>query len=266
MIDDLVAELHQEQIDDDNKKEYCAVQFDSTDDQRKALERSLSDNAAAIADAEEGISTLSAEIKALEDGIKELDKSVAEATEQRKEEHADYKELVANDSAAKEVILFAKNRLNKFYNPKLYKPPTKRELDAEDRIVVDMGGTLAPTAAPGGISGTGITAFAQKKDAPPPPPETYGAYTKKVEGSAGVIAMMDLLIKDLDTELAEAAAEEKDAQADYETMMQESAQKRADDSKSLTDKEHAKAELEAALQEHESEKASLTKELAALAE
>merc|ERR1719420_1052437 len=49
-------------------------------------------------------------------------------------------------------------------------------------------------------------------------------------------------------------------------MMQESAQKRADDSKSLTDKEHAKAELEAALQEHESEKASLTKELAALAE
>merc|ERR1719237_1286432 len=102
-----------------------------------------------------------------------------------------------------------------------------------------MGGTLAPTAAPGGISGTGITALtqvstgSQQKDAPPPPPETYGAYVKKHEGSSSVIAMMDLLVKDLDTEMAE--AEEKDAQQDYEQMMADSAQKRTEDSKSLTD-------------------------------
>merc|ERR1719188_2851604 len=157
MIDELIATLKAEQVDDDNKKEYCAVQFDSTDDKKKTLERSISDTDAAIADTEEGIATLRDEIKALENGIKALDKAVAEATEQRKEEHADFKEMMANDSAAKEVILFAKNRLNKFYNPKLYKPPAKRELDEEDRIVVNEGGTLAPTAAPGGISGTGIT-------------------------------------------------------------------------------------------------------------
>ena len=30
---------------------------------------------------------------------------------------------MAADAAAKELIEFAKNRLNKFYNPKLYKPP-----------------------------------------------------------------------------------------------------------------------------------------------
>merc|ERR1719237_2035063 len=123
-----------------------------------------------------------------------------------------------------------------------------------------MGGTLAPTAAPGGISGTGITALtqvstgSQQKDAPPPPPETYGAYVKKHEGSSSVIAMMDLLVKDLDTEMAEAEAEEKDAQQDYEQMMADSAQKRTEDSKSLTDKQAAKAELETALEEHKSEK------------
>merc|ERR1719498_1722029 len=99
-------------------------------------------------------------MKALEAGIVELDKSVAEATEQRKEENADFTELMASDTAAKDLLGFAKNRLNKFYNPKLYKAPPKRDLSAEDSIVTSMGGTLAPTNPPGGIAGTGIS-FAQ---------------------------------------------------------------------------------------------------------
>merc|ERR1719329_575662 len=68
MIDDLVTELKKEQQDDDNKKEYCDEQFDLADDKKKVEEK----------------------IDALEDGIRALDKSVAEATEQRKEENEDY--------------------------------------------------------------------------------------------------------------------------------------------------------------------------------
>merc|ERR1712003_25502 len=93
-------------------------------------------------------------------GIKALDKSVAEATEQRKEENTEFKDLMASNTAAKDVMAYAKNRLNKFYNPKLYKAPPKRELSEEDRITLNMGGTLAPTAAPGGIAGTGIAVLA----------------------------------------------------------------------------------------------------------
>merc|ERR1712232_1535289 len=159
------------------------------------------------------------------------DKNVAEATEQRKEEHEDYTALMAADVAAKELIGFAKNRLNKFYNPKLYKPPPKRVLSEEDQIVVNMGGTLAPTAAPGGIAGTGISAFVQIKAhksivAPPPPPDTFDGYSKKSGESTGVIAVIDLLIKDLDKEMTEAETQEKDSQADYEAMMADSAEKR----------------------------------------
>merc|ERR1719492_752310 len=95
----------------------------SSDEKKKTLERSVSDLASAIATAEEGIATLKDEIAAVEAGIKALDKSVADATEQRKDQSAEYKELMANDSAARELLLFAKNRLNKFYNPKLYSPP-----------------------------------------------------------------------------------------------------------------------------------------------
>merc|ERR1719387_2477364 len=137
---------------------------------------------------------------------------------------------MTSDAAAKELIGFAKNRMNKFYNPKLYKAPPKRELSAEDRIAVNMGGTMAPTNPPGGIAGTGI-GLAQEAAAPPPPPETFGAYAKKGEESGGVIAMMDGLIAELSKEITEAETEEKNAQADYEKLMSDSAQKRADDSK-----------------------------------
>ncbi len=40
MIGEMVAVLKAEQQDDDDKKEYCAKQFDLADDKQKALERS----------------------------------------------------------------------------------------------------------------------------------------------------------------------------------------------------------------------------------
>merc|ERR1719400_833517 len=101
---------------------------------KKGLERAFSDLETAIDSAKEGIAKLAEEIDALKASIKELDKDVMEATEQRKEENEDFKELMASDTAAKELMKFAKNRLNKFYNPKLYKPPAKTELSKEDQI------------------------------------------------------------------------------------------------------------------------------------
>merc|ERR1740122_40437 len=175
----MVEVLATEQKDDDTKKEYCGAQFDQSDDKKKGLEQKVADADSAIAAAKEGIAALAEEMAALEAGIKDLDKSVAEATEQRKEEHGAYKELMASDSAAKELLGVAKNRLNQFYNPKLFKPAPKRELSAENRIYENMGGDV-PTEAPGGIAGTGVTVFAQVKThttrsnaAPAPPPETW---------------------------------------------------------------------------------------------
>merc|ERR1719272_1451528 len=252
MIDDLVALLGKEQLDDDEKKTWCLAELDTADDKKKALENTISDLEKAIADEEESIATLANEIEALEDGIKALDKQVADATEQRKAEHAEFEENLAANSAAVDLLGFAKNRLNKFYNPKLYKAPPKRELSGEDRIVTSMGGTLAPTAAPGGIAGTGIGLVqahragtdADDAEAPPPPPEADLAYKKKGELGTGVIAMIDLLIGDLEKEITESTVDEKDAQSDYESFMQDSAEKRALDSKAIADKEGSKAVLE----------------------
>merc|ERR1711935_103984 len=267
MIDDMISTLKVEQADDDAKKEYCATAFDQADDKKKGLERAVSDLETAIENAKEDIAKLGEEIDALKAGIKELDKMVTEATEQRKEENEDFKELMASDTAAKELMKFAKNRLNKFYNPKLYKAPPKTELSREDRIVENMSGTAAPTEAPGGIAGTGIAVFAavsshdHQQVAPPPPPETFGAYQRKSEDSMGVMAMIDLLIADLDKEMTEAETAEKDAQADYETAMKDSASKRTKDSKLLSEKETIKADTEADLEAKTEDKAAASAEL-----
>jgi len=241
LIDEMVGTLNQEQLDDEHKKEYCAAQFDLSDDKKKALEKSVSDLGTAITEAKDGIVTLVGEIDALEDGVKALDKSVAEATEQRKEEHEEFTETMSSNAAAKELLGFAKNRLNKFYNPKLYKPPAASLLQ--------------------------ISAHHQnKKDAPPPPPEAPGAYKKKGEESTGVIAMIDTLIRDLDKEMTESETEEKDAQGDYENMMGDSKEKRAADSKSLTGKQSTKAELETSLESNTEDKKSASRELMATEE
>merc|ERR1719213_328960 len=118
-----------------------------------------------------------------------------------------------------------------------------------------MGGTLAPTAAPGGIAGTGI-GLAQVGAAPPPPPEANLAYKKSGEESGGVMAMIDLLVADIDKDNQVMELEEKDAQKDYETFMADSSEKRALDSKATTDKEAAKAETETELQSDKDTKKS----------
>jgi len=237
MIDNMVSTLGAEQRDDNDKKEYCAKQFDFADDKKKGLERSVADTENEIAKQTDSLATLKDEIKSLEDGIKALDKEVAEATEQRKEENQDFTSLMASDAAAKELLGFAKNRMNQFYNPKLAKAAASFVQLAEVRQ--------------------------HQQDAPAPPPATAAAFSKKSEESNGVIAMIDLLIKDLDKELTEAGTAEKDSQADYETAMKDSADKRALDSKTLSDKGAAKASVQADLETNKEEKTATTKELMA---
>merc|ERR1719253_33715 len=101
--------------------------------------------------------------------------------------------------------------------------------------------------------------------APPPPPETFDAYSKQGGESGGVINMLDMMVADLDKEITEIETEEKENQAEYETFMGESAKKRAADAKSIEDKESAKADLEATLIASSEQKGSKTKEAMATA-
>jgi len=232
MIDNLVVDLKAEQGVDDDKRSYCNAEFDKAEDKKKGLDADISDLGKAIEDGEEQIATLAGEIKALTKGIKDLDKSVSEATDARKAEHDDYVETLAANNGAKDLLEFAKNRLNKFYNPKMYKAPPARELAA----MAQLHGAAAP----------------------PPPPAADLSYKKSGEESNGVIAMIDLLIADIDKDNQVGGVEEKEAQKEYEQFMSDASEKRALDSKAITDNESAKAETESDLQSNKDSKGSKT--------
>merc|ERR1719166_577790 len=206
MIDEMVTLLNEEQVEDDVKKAWCEKALDKTEDEQQVLERKVGDLSKAQDDGKDTLTTLSDEIEAFVDGIKKLDKQVAEANEQRHEENKEYKESMAANGAAKKLLELAKDRLAQFYTPKL--------------------------ARGGAASLADVMMHSASLAAPPPPPETWGAYQKKAEESGGVVMMLTIMIRDVDKDMAASKVEENEAQEEYETLIGDSAMKRRRDSKS----------------------------------
>jgi len=219
MVDDLMAVLKREQVNDDEKKGYCTAEFDKYEDMAKGLDLDVSDLGKAIGDGAETVKTVTKELGDLTQGIKDLDGSVAEATQTRKNENADFQSTLAENSAAKELLEMAKNRLNKFYNPKLYK---------------------AAPAEPAFVQTESQRHHHRRQ-------QSVAAATATKE-STGVIAMINILIGDVSKDNQELEMTEKEDQKDYETFMADAKTKRANDAKSITDKEGSKAAAEAAVE------------------
>merc|ERR1719271_1893525 len=272
MIDGMVKVLGEEQKDDDTQKAYCDSEFEKTSKEKEDMEKAIETSTTAIEEMSEESATLADEIASLQKEVKDLDKAVAEATETRKEEHAEFITFQTENGAALQLIEKAKNKLFKFYRPNQYKEAPTKELTEEEKILAASGRSdMIATAAPEMIAGTSIAAmqteplYAQLHQhtaaAPPPPPATWDAYQKKDGKSNGVISLMDMLIKELQDGITEAEHEEKTAQTDYERLMSESQASRATMVESITSKEVAKADLdtktEATKEKKSSEEAQL---------
>merc|ERR1719217_184551 len=78
------------------------------------------------------------------------------------------------------------------------------------------------------------------------PKAPFSAYQKS-EKSAGVIGLMDMMIKEIETDMKDAAYEEKTSQEDYGKLMKESEETRSANSKAIVTKTASKAEVEAKL-------------------
>jgi hypothetical protein len=229
MIESMIGVLTAEQADDTKHKSWCQSELASSADESAANQEKIASLNSNIAESSDEIATTGEDIAALTASIAGLDKDVATSTEQRKEEHAEYLETVQLTEAAISLIGKAKNRLQKFYNPALYKAPPKVELSDEDAIVSKLS-------------------FAQVNmvklsEAPEMPAAAYVQSPK----SGGVMALMDMLAGELKASLGEAEHDEKTAQADYLELMTESQASRAASSKSITDKSAAKADMEGKL-------------------
>jgi len=238
MVDDMVALLGKDQKDDERSKATCEDGFDKAADEQHAAQDKKAQLEASIDEATDAVSTLADELASLAQQIKDLDKTVAEATEQRKEEHADFQSSQQLNQAAGQLLDKAKNRMQKFYNPSLHRAAPQTERSAEQKIL-DAGAFVQVKAH------SDEDSFAS----PPVAPETFSGGVQKSAKSAGVIGLMDMMIKELETDGKDAEYEEKTAQKDYQELMGDSEASRAQDTKSITDKAASKAQNEAALQQ-----------------
>merc|ERR1719324_1493084 len=227
----MVVLLGKQQKEDEKQKAYCEDEFEKSADEEAASKTKLAQTDATLAELTDKIGTLMEEISGLEASIAALDKEVADATEQRKEEHASYVEAMQMSEAAMGLVEKAKNRIQKFYNPTLYKAPPKTEATMEEKIIT---------------AGTFVQ-LRRSDVAPPPAPEMPSGPVQKSAKSAGVIGMMDTIISDLGSDMKDMEYEEKTAQKDYADLMSDSQETRAGDSKALTGKTTTKAEVEASL-------------------
>lgn len=249
MVDEMVAVLGKEQANDEKQKSWCEDEFEKAATEEAASNSKLASLDASIEETTDEITSLGDEIVTLGEEIKALDKAVAEATQQRKQEHSEYLQAMTLAEAAIQLIGKAKNRLQKFYNPSQYKEP------GEDGAVLFQQPSDQEDASQDALSFVQVSAhdsdeFSSAFEfnvAPPPAPETPGAY-KKNEKSGGVMGLMDMLIRDLENGNKDAEYEEKTAQEDYAKLMEDSQSSRSQDMKSITDKSVAKANLEQRLQ------------------
>jgi septal ring factor EnvC (AmiA/AmiB activator) len=248
MIDDMITLLGTEQKDDEKHRDFCNAEFDSSDDEQKAEQRKLASLVSSISELNDEIASIKEQVAAHNAEVAALDKSVTEATAQRKAEHEEYTQKVQLNEAAIQLIFKATNKLNQFYNPSQHVPEKQRELTAEDRAVIAAGGEVDRS-----ISFVQVSAHVQgsmnASAAPPPPPETYGEYKSKGQKSNGVIALMGMLSKDLEKEIQESEHIEKTANRDYTELIADAQESKAQNIKSITDKNGSAASLETKLQE-----------------
>merc|ERR1719324_1820817 len=115
-IDGMVTVLGKEQEDDDTQKDFCDKDLAKSEAEKASTEDAIASSEAAIEEMTASSESLAEEIATLQSEVKALDKAVAEATEQRKEEHGEFLAFQTENNAAVQLIEKAKNRLFKFYH------------------------------------------------------------------------------------------------------------------------------------------------------
>jgi len=246
MIADMIALQHKEQANDESHVEFCKAEFRTSDGEQKDKEDERDHLSAAMEEMKSEIDEVAGDLKTLAESIQGLDKAVAEATEQRKLEHAQYVQDAQLTQTAVQLIGKAKNRLMKFYNPALHKAEPK------------------PAAEESLLSGAAASAsFLQQSSESsstrhhPAAPTTWSFYQKETQKAGGVMGLMDMITKEMESDAKEAELDEKTAQKDYTELMGESKTSRETDTKSITTKESAKAQMEGQLTDAK-EKQALT--------
>jgi len=227
-IDDMIAELMKQKEDEIKKKDYCVDEMNANEKTTELKNRDKDDLNAKIEDLTNTITTLTNEIQAAKDAIKEMQMELKRAGEDREKENKEFQTTVADQRATATLLTKALNVLKKVYEKK--------------------------------------AALLQKNGQPagPPPPPGFKAYKKNAQ-SGGVMGMMQQIIDDAKAMEAEAIKDETAAQEAYEGITKDTNKSVNEKVLEITNKGEEKGKAEAEKAESEQELAAVMKDLEDLA-
>lgn len=239
MIDDMVVLLKEEYKTDLATRDTCTEDLNTAASEKKEAEHAISGLTAEIEELAGSIKTQAGLIEKAESEVKAAKQAMSEASEQRKEENAEFITAVDLNNQAVKLIQLAKDKLNTFYNPDLV-TPTDAPAEGEDTALV--------------------------QDLPEGQPEMWEAGDRKNKGrkSGSVLALMDMLAGDLNKDTAALESDEKVAQSSYEKLSEDLAKQIAESTKAGTDAAASKAAAEESKLTAESTLSMKSEELASV--
>merc|ERR1719160_2455564 len=268
MINGMVGVLHDEDVGDEHKKEWCANETEIAHKIEAQKQETIEKTKTEIAEQEDELATTVAEIKALTSKIAELDKMVHEATENRKEQHQEFVDSFATSATALRLIDKAIKRLEKFYSPEKFAAEKKAtteaaltkaglslnqkksgEPQADPALVAKMQKKLMPVDFDALVQvhqqiSTGAQFVEKVRNGVDPIVLPYTPKTYEKKESGGVMGLMNEFKTDLKTDMTESETEEKFMAKEYVRVMTDAQATRAQDVKSLNEKKAAKAALD----------------------
>lgn len=221
-MDKMLAELKDQQKAEYEKWEFCKKSIDETEDSIKEKTWEKEDLEEKKLQTENEIKVLETDMEELKAAVSELEVSLKQAGEQRKEENQNFQTAVADQRATIVVLNKAKDRMAEFYASKFTQ--------------VSAHGRQEPDVTPGADLA-----------APPPKPEGYS----KSEGGAGVMQLLAKIISEATSEEAELVLTEQNAQKDYATYAGDTTATIEANRDAILEKSKLSAEASATLSETE---------------
>lgn len=226
-MDKMLADLKTQQAEEYDKKELCDKQIDEAEDTVKVEEQEKADLAAKHKQLTNGLSTLAADSKKLKDDVAASKVSLKAAGEDRNAENMLFQQTVNDQRATVTVLNKALARMKEFYSSGFV------------QINSHIPG-MADTAAP----------------------PTPAGHTKN-SGAGGVLQLLASIISETEQAEAEAVLSEKNSQADYAELVQDTSASLAADLSAIAEKEQMLADSEGAKAETESAQLANDEELTA---
>jgi uncharacterized coiled-coil protein SlyX len=228
-IDDMIAMLKVQQEDEVKKTDWCKAEIQQNEMDTAKAEDLKSDLEAEVAEVAETIKALAKGIADNHAQIAELQTELQRATENRIKENLDYQKTVADQTVTIAVLKKALDRLATYY-------------DSASFLQRHKHGQAA------------------RKQTPPVAQMEY----KPSPGSTGVMNMIEKLIYEAKTLVAESKKAESEAQSAYETMIADTNGSVAALQADIVSKTEAKADAIKTKLEKESDIADTMKELEGL--